>query len=147
MEQALGVRRGVGDRGGEATPLHAIGKVYADLGEPQQALAYYEQALLLSRAVGDRGVEATILHNIGKVYSHLGKPQQALAYYEQALALYRAVGDRGGEASTLHNIGVVYDALAVVAQLEQMRESARSQQYRRRGKRHSRRQDGRRGPP
>jgi tetratricopeptide (TPR) repeat protein len=44
-EQALRIRREVGDRGGEGTTLNNLGGVYDDLGQKQEALKYYEQAL------------------------------------------------------------------------------------------------------
>ncbi|MCL6750391.1 CHAT domain-containing protein, partial [Nostoc sp. CCCryo 231-06] len=109
--QALPLRRAVGDRAGEATTLNNIGAVYSALGEKQKALDFYNQALPLRRAVGDRSGEATTLNNIGGVYDDLGEKQKALDFYNQALPLIRAVGDRSGEATTLNNIGLVYDAL------------------------------------
>jgi tetratricopeptide (TPR) repeat protein len=54
----------VGDRGGEATTLNNIGRVYSALGEKQKALVFYNQALPISRAVGDPYLEVTILDNI-----------------------------------------------------------------------------------
>ncbi|MFI7600982.1 tetratricopeptide repeat protein, partial [Actinoplanes sp. NPDC049681] len=81
--------------------------VYDGLGDPQQALTYYQQALPIRREVGDRAGEATTLNNIGSVYDGLGDPQQALTYYQQALPIRREVGDRAGEATTLNNIGGV----------------------------------------
>jgi len=111
FNQALPLKRAVGDRRGEANTLNNLGSVYNSLGEKQKALEYYNQALLLKRAVGDRGGEAIALHNIGLVYDSLGEQQRALEDYNQALSLKRAVGDRGGEADTLNNIGLVYDSL------------------------------------
>ena len=109
--QALPIRRAVGDSGGEATTLSNIGVVYSALGAKQKALDFYNQALPIYRAVGDsealrrnRGGEATTLNNIGRVYSALGAKQKALDFYNQALPIYRAVGDSGGEATTLNNI-------------------------------------------
>ncbi|WYL98014.2 MAG: CHAT domain-containing tetratricopeptide repeat protein [Gloeotrichia echinulata IR180] len=109
--QALPLRRAVGDRSGEANTLHNIGGVYDALGEKQKALSFYNQALPLLRAVGDRSGEANTLHNIGAVYSDLGEQQKALSFYNQALPLHRAVGDRSGEANTLTSIGAVYSDL------------------------------------
>ncbi|MEY2911709.1 MAG: Glucose starvation-inducible protein, partial [Cyanobacteriota bacterium] len=62
--QALPIRRAVGDRGGEATTLNNIGRVYSALGAKQKALDYYNQALPIFRAVGDPYGETTILNNI-----------------------------------------------------------------------------------
>jgi CHAT domain-containing protein/Tfp pilus assembly protein PilF len=109
--QALLLRREVGDYRGEAATLNNIGLVYNSLGEKQRALEYYNQALPLKRAVNDQSSEATTLNNIGAVYDTLGEKQKALEYYNQALSLIRIVNDRSGEATTLNNIGLVYNAL------------------------------------
>ncbi|MEB3886180.1 tetratricopeptide repeat protein, partial [Lyngbya sp. CCY1209] len=111
FEEAARLYEQTGDRANQAFAQLALGRVYSDLGEKQQALEYYEQALPLFQAVGDRSREATTLNNIGRVYSALGEKQTALEYYEQALPLRREVGDRSGEATTLNSIGGVYSAL------------------------------------
>ncbi|MDT9298628.1 MAG: tetratricopeptide repeat protein, partial [Arthrospira platensis PCC 7345] len=67
-----------------ATTLNNIGLVYSDIGQPQEALTYYQQALTISREVRDRAGEATTLNNIGGVYSDIGEPQEALTYFQQA---------------------------------------------------------------
>ncbi|MEH2013227.1 CHAT domain-containing protein, partial [Nostoc sp.] len=108
--QALPLRRAVGDRAGIATTLNNIGLVYSNLGQKQKALEFYNQALPLRRAVGDRAGIATTLNNIGGVYDALGQKQKALDFYNQALPLYRAVGYRSGEAVTLGNIGVLFQS-------------------------------------
>ncbi|MFM6404835.1 MAG: tetratricopeptide repeat protein, partial [Microcystis sp.] len=82
--QALPIRRAVGDRGGEATTLNNIGRVYDALGEKQKALDYYNQALPIRRAVGDRGGEATTLNNIGILYRDTKRPSEAIKNLEQS---------------------------------------------------------------
>ena len=72
-EQALRIKREVGDRGGEGTTLNNLGGVYNALGQKQEALKYYEQALRIKREVGDRGGEGTTLNNLGGVYDDLGQ--------------------------------------------------------------------------
>jgi len=81
-EQALPLRRAVGDRGGEATTLNNIGGAWDELGEKRKALDFYEQALSLYRDVGDRGGEAVTLNNIGFVWRQLGENKKALDFYE-----------------------------------------------------------------
>jgi tetratricopeptide (TPR) repeat protein len=110
-EQALVIRREVGDRAGEGTTLNNLGRVYNALGQKPKALDYYEQALVIRREVGDRAGEGTTLNNLGGVYDALGQKPKALDYYEQALVIRREVGDRAGEGTTLNNLGGVYDAL------------------------------------
>ena len=78
-EQALPLRRQVGDRGGEATTLNNIGGVYSALGEKQKALDYYEQALPLRRQVGDRWGESTTRFNMAHgLLMHMGDYAQAV---------------------------------------------------------------------
>ncbi|MEQ9359471.1 CHAT domain-containing protein, partial [Coleofasciculus chthonoplastes] len=98
-------------RSGVATTLNNIGSVYDTIGQPQQALDYYNQALPIFQEVGDLSGEAAILNNIGSVYDTIGQPQQALDYYNQALPIRREVSDLSGEAGTLNNIGAVYDTI------------------------------------
>ncbi len=109
--EALPIRRAVGDRNGEAETLTNIGSVYQALGEMRKALEKYNEALPLRRAVDDRSGEAETLDNIGVVYQYLGETRKALEKHNEALPLRRALGDRSGEAQTLHNIGGVYEAL------------------------------------
>ena len=99
------------DRSGEATTLNNIGSVYRAIGQPNQALNYYQQALPILREVQNRSGEATTLNNLGLVYDAIGQPNQALNYYQQALPIRREVQDRSGEATTLNNIGSVYRAI------------------------------------
>jgi CHAT domain-containing protein/tetratricopeptide (TPR) repeat protein len=96
---------------GEALSLLALGRVYGDLGEKQQALAYYNRALSLFKAVGSTQGGATTLNNIGLVYSSQGEKQKALEHFNLALPLFRADKDRRGVATTLNNIGGVYSDL------------------------------------
>ncbi|MBB4753534.1 tetratricopeptide repeat protein [Actinoplanes lobatus] len=104
---AAGAVSGCG-RGGEATTLNNIGKVYNDLGDRQQALACHQQALPIQREIGDRAGEAAALNNIGKVYNDLGDQQQALTYLQQALLIRREVGDRAGEAAVHYNLARIH---------------------------------------
>jgi CHAT domain-containing protein len=140
FNQALLLKRAVGDRSGEARTLNNIGRVYADLGERQKALDYYNQALPILHAIGDRSGEARTLTNVGVVYYTSGE-QKALDYYKQALPLLRAIGDRSTEAVTLGNIaisereiGKLNNALAhieaAIAILEALRTKIGSQELR-----------------
>src|SRR5262249_1359670 len=89
-EEALALYRAVGDRRGEAFPLHSLGVIYYWLGDRRQSLAYHQQALPLMQAVGDRQAEAWTVVEIGTLYNLLGEKQQALEQFNQALGLVRA---------------------------------------------------------
>jgi tetratricopeptide (TPR) repeat protein len=90
-EQALPIRREVGDRAGEATTLNNLGGVYDALGQKARALEYYQQALPITREVGDRAGEGVTLHNIGTIYMHFGQFSIALACFLLAKALFEYV--------------------------------------------------------
>lgn len=111
FEEALYLRRTLGNRHGEASTLNNIGIAYADLGENERALEYYKEALPLWLAVGHRRGVAQTVNNIGNTYANLGENLRALEYYEEALPLWRTIEDRDGEAWTLNNIGAVYSEL------------------------------------
>ncbi|MEG5197565.1 MULTISPECIES: CHAT domain-containing protein, partial [unclassified Microcoleus] len=110
--QALPIRREVGDRSGEARTLNGIGAVYDNISEPQEALKYFNQALPIMREVKNRAGVATTLNNIGVVYQKIGQHQEALKYFNLALPILREVGNRAGVATTLNNIGAFYDSIS-----------------------------------
>ena len=89
--QALPLRRAVGDRGGEATTLNNIGSIYFALGEQQKALEYHNQALPLLRAVGYREGEAKILNNIASVLADQKQPELAIAIFKQSVNVYETI--------------------------------------------------------
>src|SRR5262249_4063635 len=111
LNEALSLRRELGDRSREAITLNNIGMVYSSLGETQKALEKHNEALSLRRALGDLSGEAITLHNIGTAYRLLGEAQKSLEKYNEALSIWRAVGDRRKGAITLNNIGLVYNSL------------------------------------
>ncbi|MDW8328276.1 MAG: tetratricopeptide repeat protein, partial [Anaerolineales bacterium] len=91
-EQALAIRREVGDRRGEAATLNNIAGVYHALGQREKALTSYEQALAVVREEGDRFGESATLFNIGFVLDQLGRTAEAVSYLEQSIALGEALG-------------------------------------------------------
>jgi tetratricopeptide (TPR) repeat protein len=108
-EQALPIRKEVGDRAGEAATLNNMAGVYRATGNPQRAFELYEEALPIMKEVGDRAGEAATLNNMAGVYQDIGNPQRALELYEEALPITKEVGDRAGEATTLNNMaGLLY---------------------------------------
>ena len=108
-QQALPIRREVGDRAGEAITLNNIGGVYHAMGQPQEGAGATTSKPCPSAERWATGQgEATTLNNIGAVYQDTGQPQEALRYFQQALPIVKEVGNRAGEATTLNNIGAVY---------------------------------------
>src|SRR6266568_3406280 len=92
-EQALPIRREVGNQAGEAITLNNMAAAYRGMGQPQQALELFEQALPLMRKVGDRAGEATTLANIaGVLYQYLNRSEEAITKMEQAIAVLVETG-------------------------------------------------------
>jgi nucleoside phosphorylase/tetratricopeptide (TPR) repeat protein len=110
-DEALRIRRTIGDHKGEAETLNNVGTVHSSLGERERALGYYNEALVIWRDIGDHEGEAETLNNIGTVHSDLKDYDHALEYYEEALHIWRDIRHPGGEADTLNNIGTVYSDL------------------------------------
>jgi len=109
-QEALPLRRELGDRRNEAATLNNIGSVYDSQGRWGEALVQYEASLKIMRDLGDRTGEANTLGNIGNVYSSQGRWEEALTQYEASLKIARELGDRAVETNTLGNIGNVYHA-------------------------------------
>jgi len=111
LNQALPLRRALGDRFSEAMALDALGDAYDAMGEFQESLNSYEQALSIFRSGKWRiGYEFGALTDLGHVYEELGEPQKALDCYDQALNVARSHGDHGMEASLLCVIAGAYAA-------------------------------------
>jgi tetratricopeptide (TPR) repeat protein len=114
LSWAVEAARAVGDRRVEGADLGNLGVAYADLGEVQRAMEYYEQALVIAHEIGDRRNEGAWLGNLGLAYADLGEVRRAIESYEQALVIARAIEDRQGEGAALGNLGNAYAALGDV---------------------------------
>ena len=104
-DQALPLRRQVGDRAGEATTLNNIGACTT----PWATSSARSSSTTRPCPSSDRSATAAARRppstTSARVYDALGDKQRALEFYDQALPLSRQVGDRSGEATTLNNIG------------------------------------------
>jgi CHAT domain-containing protein/tetratricopeptide (TPR) repeat protein len=106
--KALGIRKAIGDRPGEASTDSTIGLVYADLGDEPAARQSHSEAQQIRHALGDRRGEAVAWTNLGNVYAALGDYPEALRRYRQALDLFTGSGAIQYEAVTRNVIGIVY---------------------------------------
>lgn len=113
-----------GDRREQAHTLKRIGDVYQTLGEPQNALGFYNQSLALSRAARDRPGEGETLNEIAYVHLTLGENLRASELCTRALKLGRATGDRRVEAQALNNLGEVRYGLGKLQQSLEFYQSA-----------------------
>ena len=106
-EDALEVKKHLGDKGGIAGTLNLMAQAQATMGS-RTALKNFQQALAIRREMGDKQGQGRNLTDLGALYETLGKYDQALKSTKEALPFYREVGDRQNEATCLNNIGWYY---------------------------------------
>jgi non-specific serine/threonine protein kinase len=106
-EQALELRRSLGDKRGLAASLHNMGITMLHLPDLDRAEALCTESRALWRDVGDdRGV-AISLNSSAILARNRGDHERAQAYYDESLALFEGLGDRRGVAWVLSNLTVV----------------------------------------
>ena len=106
-EEALALRRELGDRRGIAGSLGNLGVVARNRGELTRARVLYEESVALMRELGDRWGNIDMLINLGLVAYEQGDFAYAQSLHEEALALQRELGDTWGIAISLLNLGAV----------------------------------------
>jgi tetratricopeptide (TPR) repeat protein len=91
LEQALGIFRDLGDRGGEAEALNESGTLCRVSGDLAQAEECHRQALNLARAIASWD-EAYALAGLGRCALAAGHATQAAALLQQALEIFQRIG-------------------------------------------------------
>lgn len=84
---AIAAARRLGYRRGEAATLDSLGYAYLHLGQPGEAVAYYQRSLSLFQQLNDRSNEAQILVHLGDAYRAVGHLRQAGVAWQRALAI------------------------------------------------------------
>jgi CHAT domain-containing protein/Tfp pilus assembly protein PilF len=111
LSQSLRVFGELNDLFGQAIVNDDMGAATRDLGNPRDALPFYEQAYGLYERAGDQPGKANTHNNVGFAYERLGDFQTALGYLEQSLSLWRAARDRDMEANAYNNIAGALESL------------------------------------
>lgn len=94
--------------------LHALGNIYAKLGQLEQALDYYERGLNLSKGIQDSYLPR-FYNNIAVIYAKLGQLQRSLFFLEESLSLYPE-GEISSRGFMLTNIAEVHLKLGNIDQ-------------------------------
>jgi len=111
FEQALTIRRELGDTTGEAQTAIGLAVGHLDLNGPgEDALRYMRLAVDLLRPAGATSLRAVALNNLGEVYFGLGDLDAAEKCYIEARDISREIGGHA-EGHALHNLGSVYRRL------------------------------------
>ncbi len=108
FNQALEIRRKIGDQRGIAGSLAQIAQVQTDLGNANAALASYEEAVKVDRAIGDKNGLTQHLASLGSFYLDRGQNDKALTYVNEALQVARDTSDQPTQALLLLNIGTAH---------------------------------------
>jgi CHAT domain-containing protein len=122
-QEALKLRREIGDRQGEGYTLNDLAVLYrdwsprpvskdqdADLGT-EQAFQSYQHAIEIFRSLGNVSGFASSYYGTGILYATRYQMVKALEFYKTALEKRREIGDLRGEARTLNAIGGANEVL------------------------------------
>jgi tetratricopeptide (TPR) repeat protein len=93
-EESLRIRREINDKGGEASILNSIGRLYWNQGDYGKALTDLETSLTLRREIGDRWGTALGLMELGTQSRLLHDHRKALEYHTESLTLMEEIGAR-----------------------------------------------------
>jgi predicted ATPase len=118
-EEALAVRRVVGDREQIATAVANVGNVALEQGKYAQAQTLYAESLAIHQALANPRGCAIALNNLGVLARAQGDQVRAQAHYEECCRLFRALGDAWLTAVTLTNLGNVASANGDLEQARQ----------------------------
>ena len=105
LEDALAIRREIGDRRGEAQAANNLANVYLELGRPLEALEPLQHSLVVQREVGYRNGEGIALVNLAEAYLELGRFDEAIESLARARPIFVDLDAPRGEGYALHHLG------------------------------------------
>jgi DNA-binding SARP family transcriptional activator len=114
FEQALDIRREIGDEYGEAQTASNLADTYSRIGRGDEALDLLKRALDIHRQAGRRYGEGVALDNLGEAYLALGRAEEAVVSLNQAQQIFAGIGELRGEGYALADLGAAYLALSRV---------------------------------
>ena len=92
LEEALGIYRDIGDRGGEAEASTRPGRCTGSAVTSRQARSCHQQALDLARQIGSSWDEAHALAGLGRCALAAGHADAGRARLRQALEIFQRIG-------------------------------------------------------
>ncbi len=113
MRQALQILEEASAVQGRANLLTqlSLGQTYAELGEPQTALSYYQQALQLAKKAQNQPAVVRINIAIGGIYEVFGDDAKALSNYQETLAYLQATQSTVAQPKLFNCIGRIQQRL------------------------------------
>jgi DNA-binding SARP family transcriptional activator/Tfp pilus assembly protein PilF len=108
LEQALMIRREIGDHKGEAQTANNLADAYVILDRKDEALDLLRRALELNRETGNRYGEGVALNNLGEAFLDLGRTEEAIDCFHRANRTFAEIKVPHGVGYALHNVGRSY---------------------------------------
>jgi tetratricopeptide (TPR) repeat protein len=105
LEEAVALRRELGDRSATAKTLANLGMMVTYRGDYPRARRLLEETLELLRSLGEKSGVANDLLNLGIVASYEGDLEAAVGFFEEGLDIFRALGDIWSIATTQQDLG------------------------------------------
>ena len=106
-QEALRIRRGLGDERLLAQSYDNVGYIFYLQGEYDNALVYWQQALDLRRKIGDKNGVVLSEQNLGFLQTAQGKWEEAVKTFLDALQKSREIDFANGVAISLGNLGML----------------------------------------
>ena len=115
FEQALTIRREIGDLLGEAQSATNMADNYVQLKRFDDALDLLNRVLEIRRQAATPYGEGVTLNNLGETFLALGRFDEAVDRLTQARRIFHDIGEIRGEGYALANLGAAYLALGRTA--------------------------------
>jgi serine/threonine protein kinase/tetratricopeptide (TPR) repeat protein len=106
LDEALALRRALGEPEGIAAALLELGDLVIYLGDYPRAWQLCEEGLNLYRGLSDAAGTAQALDRLGLVRFHQGDYAGAIQHCQEGLALSRQIDDHRRIASAINNLGM-----------------------------------------
>jgi tetratricopeptide (TPR) repeat protein len=85
--------------------------IYAEMGEPDYAIAAYEEALVTYRRLGNREAIASVQLNVGAAHRLSGRLSKAVDHYAASLTIFEEIEMPRGQAQTHYNLAEAFASL------------------------------------
>ena len=126
IERARQLFHGVGNVGGEANALWALGNYHYFRGHPGHGVTEFRSALEMFRQIQDLTMEAWALHMLGTGLLRNGDVAEAKQHVAHAMRHFQAAGDTAGLTLTFDDLSAVAVAENDLVRAARLRGAARN---------------------
>lgn len=126
IEQARERFRAIGNRGGEANALWALGNYHYFRSHPGNGVSQFREALEMFRQTQDLTMEAWSLHMLGSGLLRNGEVAEGKQHVAHAVRHFHAAGDTAGLTLTLDDLSAVAVAEGDLVRAARLRGVARN---------------------